>query len=141
MLVFKRFAAGFLATLLVHQVIIAGLFYAGVIPRAPYSMMPVPPFGVPAVLSLAFWGGLWGIIVLWLVDRVALRFQLAMAAALGAIGPPLVAWFVVAPLKGRPLPGSVREVALGLLINATWAIGTLVIFRLMARRSAIGRAF
>ena len=27
----------------------------------PYSTAPVPPFGVPQVLSWSFWGGVWGV--------------------------------------------------------------------------------
>jgi hypothetical protein len=138
LLALKRFAAGFLATLLFHQVLIAGLYFAKVIPWAPYSMAPAPPFGVPAVVSLAFWGGLWGILVLWLVDRFAARHPFAAAAVLGAIGPPLVAWFVVAPLKGRAMPEGVGAVVIALLINAIWAVGALLIVRLMVRRPATG---
>lgn len=133
-LVLKRFAAGFLSTLLFHQMLIAGLFYARLIPWAPYSMSPVPPFGVPAVVSLAFWGGLWGVGVLWLVDRYARRLPVVAAAVLGAIGPPLVAWFVVAPLKGRPMPDGIGAVAVALVINAIWAVGALLLLRLMSRR-------
>lgn len=57
------FVAGFLATLIFHQ----GLWYlfnqAGIIPldRPAWATDPIPPFGVPAVLSKAFWGGLWGL--------------------------------------------------------------------------------
>ena len=55
------FVAGALSVLVFHQLgfwIANELGYA----RAPlYSLRPVPPFGVPAILSLAFWGGLWGI--------------------------------------------------------------------------------
>ena len=75
MLAIKRFVAGFLATLVFHQVVIAALFAAKVIPRAPWNMAPVPPLGVPAVLSLAFWGGVWGIAMMWLIDTYLRRHQ------------------------------------------------------------------
>lgn len=59
------FAAGFIATLIFHQ----GLWYifnqVGVIPldRPAWAMDSTPPFEIPAVLSKAFWGGLWGLVL------------------------------------------------------------------------------
>ena len=32
----------------------------GVVPFAPYRTTPVPPFGVPVIVSNCFWGGLYG---------------------------------------------------------------------------------
>lgn len=56
----KAFIAAFLATLIFHQGLF-GLFYlADILPKAPYNMTPTGPLGVPSVLSLALWGGLWG---------------------------------------------------------------------------------
>ena len=49
------FIAGFLATLIFHQVVVALLWWAGVAPFGPFSMAATKPFGVPAVISLAFW--------------------------------------------------------------------------------------
>jgi len=37
------------------------LYVGGVIPVPPFSMKPMPPFGVPEVLSQSFWGGVWGL--------------------------------------------------------------------------------
>jgi hypothetical protein len=56
------FIAGFLATVIFHQLTLAFLWWAGIAPFAPFSMAATLPFGVPAVISLAFWGGVWGII-------------------------------------------------------------------------------
>ena len=86
---FKAFLAGFFSTLIFHQGLLAILHAAGASPRAAYALVPVPPLGVPAVLSLAFWGGLWGIL-LWLViagvegPRYWLLALLFVALALGA---------------------------------------------------------
>ncbi|MFI5001579.1 MAG: hypothetical protein ACHQK9_17005 [Reyranellales bacterium] len=52
------FVAGFASVLVFHQL---GLWIANELhyARVPlYNMRPVPPFGVPTILSLAFWGGL-----------------------------------------------------------------------------------
>jgi hypothetical protein len=45
------FIAGFVATLVFHQPVLWLFHNAGMLPRAPYAMNPVPPFGVPAVMS------------------------------------------------------------------------------------------
>ena len=56
------FLAGFLSTLIFHQGLLALLHAAGASPRPAYVMTAAPPLGVPQVLSLAFWGVLWGIV-------------------------------------------------------------------------------
>lgn len=86
------FIAGFWATLVFHQLMVAFLRGVGVVPFLPYSWTPTEPFGIPAVLSLAFWGGVWGIIFM-LIDG---RFPpgagyWAVAFLFGAVLPSLVA--------------------------------------------------
>ena len=56
------FVAGFLATLIFHQLTLWVLWSMGVAPFAPFSMAATKPIGVPAMFSLAFWGGVWGIL-------------------------------------------------------------------------------
>src|SRR6266699_2492788 len=56
------FVAAFLATLTFHQIGLEILHLTGVTPNSPYNTASVPPFGLPQVISLAFWGGVWGII-------------------------------------------------------------------------------
>lgn len=130
------FVAGFLATLVFHQIAVAILWSLGVAPFAPYSMAATAPLGVPAVLSLAFWGGVWGIAYA-LVDRrfpAGANYWLA-AFAFGAILPTVVALLVVAPLKGGPVGGGADATLLlmALLVNGAWGIGTGVFMRLEQR--------
>src|SRR6516162_5682329 len=66
------FVAGFLATLVFHQSGLALLHRVGLFSGPAFNMQPVPPFGVPAVIQLAFWGGVWGIVFV-LVERVVAR--------------------------------------------------------------------
>ena len=56
------FVAGFLATLTFHQIGIWALHAVGFIPFTAWGTAPKPPFGVPSVISLSFWGGVWGIL-------------------------------------------------------------------------------
>jgi hypothetical protein len=129
--IIKSFLAGFLGTIFFHQPALFLLRLAGVTTRGPYPMNPVPPFGVPAVISLAFWGGVWGI-VLWLVlRRRGPSTYWTLAALFGAIVPTLVAAFVVAPLKGQPAPSGLKMVITGLVVNAAWGLGTALFLRIL----------
>ena len=138
----KAFVAGFLSVLVFHQGVVAALYGAGLVPRAPYALTPTAPLGVPQVVSSAFWGGVWGVALWPLVTRLARRLGVwAAATLLGAIGPSLVAWFVVAPLKGQPAAGGwrVSALAMGLPVNGAWGLGVAVLMRL-AERVQIGEA-
>jgi hypothetical protein len=96
-------------------------------------MTPVPPLGAPAVISLAFWGGVWGI-VLWALIRASRGGAYWIKAlVIGALGPSLVTWFVVMPIKGIGLAGGwdPKVIVSGLLVNGAWALGVALLVRLM----------
>lgn len=132
---FLGFIAGFIATLTFHQFVLFVLWYAKVTPNFPWPMRPVPPFGVPAVISLAFWGGVWGIIMIPALSRIRGEGAYWIAAILfGAILPTLVAGLVVAPLKHQPVPHGGAMIATGLAVNAAWGLGTALFFRFLARQ-------
>jgi hypothetical protein len=57
------------------------------------------------VISLAFWGGLWGILLWALIGASSGGAYWIMALLIGALGPSLVAWFLVMPMKGMGLAG------------------------------------
>lgn len=126
------FLSGFIATLLFHQGLLQALHMAGVVPSAAWNMEPVPPFGAPRVLSLAFWGGLWGLPLWWLIARRSGAAHWALAIALGALLPSLVAWFVVFPIKGIALSGTLIVGAL--LLNGAWGLGVALCMRVFLRR-------
>jgi hypothetical protein len=92
---------------------------------------------VPAVISLAFWGGLWGIL-LWEVLRKKTGAALWVGSAVfGALLPTLVAFFVVFPLKGLPVAGGWKpDLVVGaLLLNGAWGVGVVAFMRLFGARS------
>ncbi|HEY6844569.1 MAG TPA: hypothetical protein VI391_10390 [Thermoanaerobaculia bacterium] len=126
------FIAGFLATILFHQVVLELFHLGGMTPRAAWSMQPVPPFGVPSVISLSFWGGVWGIILVLVFARVHGAAYWIGAILFGAILPTLVAAFVVAPLKHQPMPHTPAMAMLGLAVNGAWGFGTSLFYRVAA---------
>ncbi|HMK65144.1 MAG TPA: hypothetical protein VK564_05070, partial [Thermodesulfobacteriota bacterium] len=67
------FIAGFLSTFIFHQLLLAFLWAQGFTPYRPFNMAATHPFGVPAVFSLAFWGGLWGIPLVWFEGQIPRR--------------------------------------------------------------------
>lgn len=121
------FVAGFLAVLLFHQPVLALLTAVGMAKAGVYAMDPSVPFGVPRVFSLAFWGGVWGIVFVLVEGRMPRGAKYWIYAFLfGALFPTLVAWFVVAPLKAQPAAGGwqASRMLTGFLINGAWGIGT-----------------
>jgi hypothetical protein len=131
----KSFLAGFLSTLVFHQGLLALLVAAGMTTRKAWVMTPTPPFGVPAVLSLAFFGGLWGILLWEFVRNRVGMARWVTALVLGAVAPTLVAFFVVLPLKGLGVGGGWKpDIVVGaLLLNGAWGLGVFVFMRLFGR--------
>ncbi|PJK28059.1 hypothetical protein [Minwuia thermotolerans] len=129
------FVAGVIGTLLGHQILLTVLHGIGFAPFAPWQMQPVQPLGVPQLVSTAFWGGVWGI-VLGLVSPLfgkGLRYWL-LTALFGAVAPTLVAVAVVLPLKDmQPTGDPVAGLVTGLAVNAAWALVTVVSRRLFRR--------
>ena len=136
------FIAGFCSVLIFHQGILSILHALGVTPATPFPYGPTKPFGLPQIWSLAFWGGVWGILFA-LVNRSfpgGAGYWL-LSLIFGAIEPTLVAWFVVLPLKGLPGGGGWKPsgTATGLMVNATWRVGTAFTLRALNGWWALGR--
>jgi len=132
---FRAFVAGFVSTLVFHQAVILVFNLLGAIPFGPWSMAPTQPLGVPAVISLAFWGGVWGVALWPLLRGAAGRAYWIRAVVLGALGPTLVAFLIVAPMKGRPI-GMGWDPKLwigGFIVNAAWGYGLALLLRTFKR--------
>jgi hypothetical protein len=136
------FLAGFLSHLIFQGALGAGLYAAQLAPTLPWSLEPLPPFGVPRSLSFGFWAGLWGIVYAllepWLTARLG---RWAGGIVFGLAGPLLTFWFVVLPLKGLGLGGGFdpSTVPIHIAFHAVFGVGVAVIFRLglaLARRRA-----
>jgi hypothetical protein len=133
------FIAGFVATLLFHQPALAAIAALASFKIGVYSLQATKPLGIPLIISLSFWGGVWGIIFAAVQDKFPKGAGYWLAALVfGALGPTLVAWFVVAPLKGLPPAGGfqVPRMITGLLINGAWGIGTALFYQLLGKQAA-----
>ena len=129
----RAFFAGFLSTLIFHQGLLAALHAAGISPRAAFDMTAVPPLGIPSVLSLAFWGGLWGVALWLMIRRSTGAKHWLLAIALGAVLPSAVALFVVFPMKGLAMGGGYdpKLIIGALLLNGVWGFGVALGLKLM----------
>jgi hypothetical protein len=124
------FAAGALAVLVAHQVMVLILGLTGAIPARAYAMTPVPPFNVPAVVNQMFWGGLWGVAFGAIATRLPRPWPLWLCGLVfGLVGPLLFNWFVLAPLKGQPVAGGFVPMRMypGVLILGSFGIGVALI--------------
>ena len=131
------FAAGFLSVLVFHQLTGALYYLTGIGTNAPYNMQPIPPFNVPRVISLAFWGGVWGVVFAairpWL-PRAAIAFLIA-GFLFAIVGPIFYSWFVLAPMNGRPAAQGWQTGAMlrSIGINGMYGVGVAT-FLLLADR-------
>jgi hypothetical protein len=129
-----RIALGFVSGALSHLIFQGALgtlyYHAGLIPALPWSLVLVPPLGVPMSASLAFWAGLWGILFGALQPGLGSRLGLlgsALAAALAALAGR---WCIVLPLKGQPIAEGLDPTLMLVFIgfHLAFGIGLALIF-------------
>ena len=132
------FIAGALAVPVFHQILLLIFHVAGIVPFAPFSMAPTKPFGVPDLISISFWGGVWGVAFQLTLPRWFSGTAYWIAAAIiGGVALTLVFMFVVWPLKigGLP-PDMIGLFIIGFLLNAAWGIGWALFLWLVERMRA-----
>ena len=123
----KSFFAGFFSTIIFHQGLLALLHFVNISPRAAYSMSPTEPFGLPSFVSGALFGGLWGILIWKFISGIPRKSQIIRSVVFGAIGPTLVAFTIVMPLKG--IEFKLGYIPFGLLLNGFWGLGLWVLMQ------------
>ena len=128
---FVNFFCGFLSTHIFHQGLLGLIFIANLAPVKPFNMGPTDPFGVPAILSLAFFGGLWGVLIGYLIRKDAGKMFWLKAIIMGAIFPTAIALLVVYPLKG--ISFNPRMLPISLILNAVWGLGLAILIKLSSR--------
>lgn len=128
------FCAAAISVLTFHQGMWAALHFLnlpGLGMPAPYPTSPTPPWGVPRIVDLAFWGGLYGILFGLVLPRLrAPDWRNGLALGIIAL---LVGFFIVAPLKGMPIAGGwqLANWIRSFLINGFWGVGVGIILPLM----------
>lgn len=137
----SAFIAGFIAVLVFHQGLLALLYAADFSPVAPYQMTSTQPFGLPKLLSLSLWGGIWGLVWAATVLRWSrVKYYWVAAIVFGALAVNFSALLIFAPLKGQAIAGGWEPIVLvvGLLVNAAWGFGTALLFEWFTRRKMSG---
>ena len=130
------FAAGFFAVLVFHQGMIAFLYAMDLARSGPYAMQTTWPFGVPRFWSLAFWGGVWGIVFVLAEPWFGRGGKYWLAAFLfGALAPTLFTWFILSPMRGGPMAGGwqLANMWRGPVLNGAWGLGTAAALWLFSR--------
>ncbi|HET6308821.1 MAG TPA: hypothetical protein VFG12_16645 [Rhodopila sp.] len=133
--VFLGCIAGALAVLVFHQTTLQAFFWFGLAPQAAFRVAVVPPFNAPMVLSITFWGAVYGGLFGWVLPRLPRGFP--VRALLAAVFALLMGWFVVGPLAGRPmafgwqLAPMLRSSAACLM----WGLGITLILPLLGPRA------
>ena len=136
------FFAGSFSYLIFQGALGAALHTANLVPTLPWSLIPVPPLGVPRSLSLAFWAGLWGIGYAALEPRLTAAFGRWLGGFAYGLAPLAGHWFVALPLKGLDLGGGfhLAKLPIEIAFHLTFGIGAAILFRsalvLVRRRAA-----
>jgi len=129
--ILKSFSAGFLSTFIFHQGLFGLYYQLGLKTSPPYNMSP-NTVGVPSVVSLAFFAGLWAVLIWQLVRSDTSFNHWIKAFVYGAIGPTALAFLVVFPLKGISI--GLSMLPLSLLLNGVWSLGTSFIMKFLKNR-------
>ena len=134
---FLGFIAAAIAVLTFHQGMVAALHAIGWAPFTPYRTTPVPPFGVPVIVSLCFWGGLYGAVFGASMPRFTWPIW-ACGLILGLIAA-LVGMFIVAPLKGHPIASGwvPANMLRSVVVNGFWGLGVSIILPLLMPRALV----
>jgi hypothetical protein len=135
------FIAGFLAVLLFHQGTAFVLYHFGNdVPilvaifgqqmQPPYSMVAVPPFGMPEVIVASFRGGVWGTVLAALLREMR-TLPLTLGFAFGALALTAAGFTLLSQMNGLPpltLDNRQAWWSAG-LYNGAWGWGTALLLR------------
>jgi len=161
--IFAGFVAGALAVLIFHQGMYVLMQYAGLPLRgAPYRLTPTPlwpelfgmiklaAISVPGIVHQSIWGGLWGILFAFLVDRIPGGPAIVKGFIFSVVFPMLLgSWLLVPLIKGGAMfsgafaKGGFNILALrnGFLLNGVaFGIGLGLLYPLLARMMSGRRA-
>jgi hypothetical protein len=132
------FVAAAISVLTFHQAMWEALHVLalpGLAMPAPYPTDPIAPLGIPRILNLCFWGGLYGIAFGLVLPRLTAPIWM-WGFGMGVIAA-LVGLLLVPAIKGHPVGAGWVPLSWvrSLLINGFWGLGTGIILSLMLRRA------
>jgi hypothetical protein len=99
--VFLGCVAGAISVLIFHQTTLQIFFWLGLAPQAAFRVGHVPPFNMPMVLSITFWGAVYGGVFGLLMPRM--RGPIWLNGLFLGLCAMLISWFVFLPLNGKPM--------------------------------------
>jgi ABC-type enterochelin transport system permease subunit len=132
--IFLGSVAGAISVLIFHQTILQVFFWVGLAPQAAFRVAHVPPFNMPMVVSITFWGAVYGGLFGLVAPRLKGRLWLnGMALGMCAM---LIAWFVFLPLKSQPMAWGWEAwpMARSLIAYLLWGAGVGLILPLLHPR-------
>ena len=136
--IFLGSLAGALAILVFHQTTLQIFFWLGFSPQAAFRIAQVPPFNAPLVVSITFWGavygGLLGLVLPWIPGPLFAKTAMAGVCATG------LAWFLFLPLMGHSAAfgWQTGPILRSFAAYQMWGIGISLLFTLLHPRE-IGR--
>jgi hypothetical protein len=136
--IFLGCIAGAISVLVFHQTTLQLFFWSGLASQAAFRVANVPHFHAPMVVSITFWGAVYGGIFGLLAPR--LPRPILIKALLASLFAMSMSWFVVRPLAGHPMAFDWQ--AASMLRSAAacfmWGIGITLILPLLHPRGLNG---
>ena len=139
----KVMAKGFLAGALSVVTVMSAAWWlartGGYIPATAnplWALQPaVPPLGVPRVVNSAFWGGVWGMVLSLMFQRLhGAAHWLAWFLA-GAVAVAATAIFIVPRIKGLAVPEvTTQRLLLSGFLNGMFGLGAGLWLTILGRR-------
>ena len=130
------FVAGALSVLLFQMGALAILNAIGQTQGLPFPYTPTKPLGIPQIWSFCFWGGVWAL-VFGCVEKYFPRGPLYYLCAFlfGIVGPVMVLWFVVFPLRGQPVAAGLDpgRMLTQIIIHGCYGLGVGVLLQACRR--------
>jgi hypothetical protein len=127
--------AGLLSVFLFHQTTSLLVVTLTGSPAVGYSLAPVNPLQLPAVLNLVIWAGLWGAVIWPAIKSMPTRWPVVVAAfVIGAIGTTVVGWTITALAQKIVMTFSWGRIWRGPLNNGMFAVGVALLAPAIARR-------
>ena len=113
---------------------------AGFVPASAPALWswtpPIPPFNVPRVLNLMFWGGVWGLVLALLLSRLSGAASWIAWFLAGAIAVAAGAVFVVPAIKGLPIVVTPQRLMISAFLNGIYGLGAAAWLSVLPGRRA-----